>query len=325
MAFVKATRQQAKLRMALQGPSGGGKTRSSLEIARHFGRVALIDTESGSASKYAGVNGLDFDVDEVSGNYHPRQVGEKIRAAADAGYDIAIVDSLSHFWSGPGGFLELVDAEVKKMKARGNKPDSFAAWKDVDPIYKRMIQDILNAPIHVIVTLRAKQSYEKQDDGGKTKVVKIGMQPEIRDNFQYEMDVEGMLDMEQNLVIGKTRCDSIRGKLYHEPGKEFAEHLKRWLGEGAPATVPATAVASVAVVPAAGSGVIGQDSALSFFFEYSEKIQKAATPDELRAFLPTMKSLYPNMEPSQVEALRAAYTERSAALKGAAFVPGSSG
>lgn len=312
MAFVKAVRQQLKLRMALQGPSGGGKTRSALEIARHFGKVAVVDTEARSASKYVGVNGLQFDTDEVTENYHPRLVGEKIRDAASAGYDIVIVDSLSHFWSGPGGFLELVDQEVKKMRARGGKADSFAAWKDVDPIYKRMIQDILNAPIHVIVTLRAKQSFEKQDDGGKTKVVKIGLQPEMRDNFQYEMDIEGMLDMEQNLVIGKTRCDAIRGKLFHEPGREFAGHLIKWLGEGeAPAHVgvPEPITTSTDADPVA--------SVLIYDVFYN-RIAKADSLESLRSFLPEMKSRYSEMVPRDVDALRAAYTERSNTLKNGA-------
>lgn len=61
--FQPATKRQAKLRLALDGPSGSGKTYSALAIAAALGeRIALIDTEHGSASKYAGdpcrLNGL---------------------------------------------------------------------------------------------------------------------------------------------------------------------------------------------------------------------------------------------------------------------------
>ena len=52
--FKKATKKQAKLRLTLDGPPGSGKTYSALELAKHLGgRTALIDTEHGSASKYA--------------------------------------------------------------------------------------------------------------------------------------------------------------------------------------------------------------------------------------------------------------------------------
>ncbi|MGK3981210.1 AAA family ATPase [Sorangium sp. So ce118] len=235
MGFKKATKAQAKLRMAIHGPSGSGKTRSALEIARHIGtKIALLDTEQGSASKFAHL--VEFDVEEIYGNYHPNRAIKGMDEAAAGGYDVLIIDSLSHFWNGVGGFLELVDEEVKKMRARGGKADSFAAWKEIDPIYRRLIQAILSCPMHVIVTMRAKQEYIKeQDDRGKTTIRKVGMAPEMRDAAQYEFDVEGMLDIDHNLVIGKTRCDELDGKVFNKPGRDVAEILKRWLSDGVPA------------------------------------------------------------------------------------------
>src|SRR6185503_9937039 len=55
--FVQATKEQAKARVALAGPSGSGKTWTSLVMATGLaqgGKIAVIDTERGSASKYAG-------------------------------------------------------------------------------------------------------------------------------------------------------------------------------------------------------------------------------------------------------------------------------
>ncbi|MEG0635799.1 MAG: AAA family ATPase, partial [Pseudomonas sp.] len=58
--FKKAERKQAKLRLALAGPSGSGKTFSALLMAKGLGgRIAVIDTEHGSASLYADI--ADFD------------------------------------------------------------------------------------------------------------------------------------------------------------------------------------------------------------------------------------------------------------------------
>lgn len=321
MAFKKASRVATKLRLALSGPAGAGKTRTALEIARHLvtgdQRIAVVDTEQGSASKYADVGGLDFDVQEIKGNYHPKQVAEAIRDAAAGGYGVIIFDSLTHFWNGPGGFLQLVDDEVSRMKSRGGKPDSFAAWKVVDPIYKQMVQDLLNSPIHVIVTLRAKTEYEKTEGpNGKTKIQKVGMAPEIRDTFQYEMDVEGTLDADHTLVIGKTRIDLLDGKIFKKAGKDFADIYHQWASTGVP-VVRTSAPAPEFRDPESRDPeeeIVGNVA----FAKYSNQIGAATTVEELRSFLPGMKSSYPIMTPEQVESLRAAYTAKSDALKNGA-------
>lgn len=229
----KATKEQSRLRMAIHGPSGSGKTFSALSIGTHMGKVCLADTECGSASKYG--DKFDFDACEFSGNYHPDRLVEFLKEVPEQGYDVIIIDSMTHFWNGNGGFLELVDAEVKRAVSRGNKADSFNAWKTVDPVYKRLVHAIHTCKAHVIVTLRAKTEYAKEDVGnGKTKIKKLGMAPEIRENFQYEMDVEGMLSIEHDLAIGKTRCDALDGLVFTKPGKDVADILLSWLTSGAP-------------------------------------------------------------------------------------------
>ena len=70
--FKKAIKSEAKLRLAIAGPSGSGKTYTALSVAAALadGRpVALVDTEHGSASKYADIFG--FDVAEM----HPAITG----------------------------------------------------------------------------------------------------------------------------------------------------------------------------------------------------------------------------------------------------------
>lgn len=242
--FKKAARNQAKLRMALQGASGAGKTKTALKIAEHFGRVAMIDTERGSSSLYARTStnpdGHDFDLVEVASpevqkqlpkpNFHPENAMFLLDMAAQD-HDIIILDSATHFWNGLGGLLDLVNDEVVRMQSRGGKGDSFAAWKVVDPIYRRFVNSLLNCPVHIIVCMRAKQEYEKKDG----KVIKLGMAPEMRDQFQFEMSVEGMLDQDHNLAIGKTRCGTLDGRVFNKPGKEVADILKSWLSDGGPA------------------------------------------------------------------------------------------
>lgn len=229
--FKKATKKAAKLRLGLAGPSGSGKTFSALRIAAGLGtRIALVDTERGSASKYAGDPGIpDFDAADVAPPYKPETLIEILGSVSE--YDVVIVDSLSHFWNGSGGFLEMVDAEVARMKSRGGRPDSFAAWKTVDPVYRRLLEAIVSCPAHVICCLRAKTAYEKvENDRGKTEIKRMGMAPEIRDGFEYEVDAFCMIDVEHRLVVQKTRCSEIDGAIVDKPGAPFAEPLLRWLG-----------------------------------------------------------------------------------------------
>lgn len=57
MQLRPSTRREAKMKLALQGSSGSGKTYSSLLIAygivSDWSKIAVIDTENGSADLYA--------------------------------------------------------------------------------------------------------------------------------------------------------------------------------------------------------------------------------------------------------------------------------
>lgn len=227
--FRKATKEQLKLRMALIGPAGSGKTYSALNIARHLGkRIAVIDTEHGSASKYAGL--FEFDVVELD-SFHPQNYIAGIQAAQQAGYDVLIIDSLSHAWMGKYGALELVDRAAKRSPS-GN---SFAAWRDVTPLHNQLIEAMLGARLHLIVTMRSKMEYvQDKDEKGRTQIRKVGLQPVQRDGLEYEFDVVADLDTENTFIVGKTRCPQLTGVIVPRPGKEVADTLLAWLTDGAP-------------------------------------------------------------------------------------------
>lgn len=94
--FQKATKTQSQLRLALSGPSGSGKTYSALNVAQHLGKtIALLDTEHGSASKYA--DRFDFDVCNLT-DFQPAKYIDLIKAADKAEYEVIVIDSLSHAW-----------------------------------------------------------------------------------------------------------------------------------------------------------------------------------------------------------------------------------
>jgi hypothetical protein len=247
--FVQATKEQSKARVALAGPSGSGKTMTGLIIATRLadgGRTAVIDTERGSASKYAGI----FSFDRLNMyRYDPRDLPKALAAAAKAGYESVLIDSLSRFWSGAGGMLEFVDG-VTKRSASGN---SFSSgWKEARPIENEMIEAMLGYPGHVVATMRVKTAYEvTEDDRGRKAPVKIGLQPEQRNGIEYEFDVVADMDLENNLIVSKSRCPELSGQVIHRPDHSVAETLLAWLTDGVAGRTP-NDYRDIALDPATG-------------------------------------------------------------------------
>ncbi|MBD2006467.1 MULTISPECIES: ATP-binding protein [Cyanophyceae] len=214
--FKKATKQSIKIRLAISGASGSGKTYSALAIASHLGSsIAVIDTERGSASRYADL--FDFDVCELN-SHHPAKYIEAIQSAEAAGYQTIIIDSLSHAW-----FAEL------ELAGKG-----FDGWKNVRPLERKLIDAMIGSSSHIIATMRSKTEYlmeEYQAKDGKTKTApkKIGTAPIQSSGIEYEFDVAGEMDYNHLLTISKSRCSELSDRTFLNPGKEVAEILKNWI------------------------------------------------------------------------------------------------
>lgn len=221
--FKKAERKQARLRLALAGPSGSGKTYSALQMAKGLGgRIAVIDTEHGSASLYADL--VDFDVMELHAPYSPERYIEAIKAAEQAGYDVLIIDSYSHEWTGPGGCLEIND-QIAKAKYKGN---TWSAWNETTPRHRSLTDKILTSPLHIICTMRSKT--ETVQGEGK-KILKLGMKSEQREGSEYEMTVVLDLVHDGNMAV----ASKDRTKLFKQPElitPETGQRLLAWLNDG---------------------------------------------------------------------------------------------
>lgn len=219
--FKRATKAQAKARLLFSGASGSGKTTAALTVAAQLGkRIAFIDTEAGSASLYA--DRFDFDVLELSPPYSPERFIEAIEAAEGAGYDVVVIDSITHEWSGPGGCLDI------KTKLG----DRFQDWAKVTPRHDRFIQSMMRSKCHVIATVRAKQGYSMDERG---KVQKSGMDPQQRDGIDFEFTVCWNINAQHMAEAQKDRTRLFDGKpevITAETGKRLAEWLNA--GEAAP-------------------------------------------------------------------------------------------
>lgn len=233
MGFVKAQRQQRKLRLALMGPTGSGKTYTALQLARGIvgptGRIALIDTENFSASLYA--DKVEFDVLGLS-TFAPGEYVKAIQLAEEAGYDIVVVDSLSHAWSGKDGALERVDRKA----AASSSGSSFHAWRDVTPQHNAMVDALVRCRSHLIVTMRVKMEHvQEKDERGRTVIRKVGLQAVQRDGLEYEFDVVADLNTDHVLTVSKTRCSDLDGAIVEKPDALMGRKLIAWLNSGAPA------------------------------------------------------------------------------------------
>ncbi|MFG2963537.1 AAA family ATPase [Streptomyces sp. NPDC048288] len=230
--FAPATRETAKARIALQGPGGSGKTKTALRMAERLadgGAIGVVDTERGSAKKYAIVPGRPDLGGHKFGHMpmafcSPENLIAAVRAAEEARIAVLIVDSWSHFWAGKGGLLARVEEESQKSSNRGGK---FTAWAPVNDLEQDMLDALLNFPGHVIVTMRTKNDYSME---GKT-VTKVGVKTVQREGSEYEFDV--VIDMIQGTgTVTKTRYEPLYNASVHHPGEDFAEVILEQLGQG---------------------------------------------------------------------------------------------
>jgi hypothetical protein len=216
--------------MALHGLSGSGKTFSSLAIATGLGsRIAVIDSEHGSSEKFA--DEFTFDVLPLA-QFDPRNYIDAIHAAEAEGYDVVIIDSLSHEWIGPGGTLEIVD----KVTARSNSKNAYTTgWREATPLHNALIDSIVRCKCHLIATMRVKSDYVMTTNNrGGSEPVKMGLTPVQRENMEYEFDIVGRITIEHKLIVEKTRYRAIDGEIIDRPGKAFGAQLLGWLSDGKP-------------------------------------------------------------------------------------------
>lgn len=239
MAFKKAVKEQSKLRLAMGGIAGSGKTFSALKVASELsklmraaklgdGRIAVLDSERGSASLYA--DKFEFDVCELD-SFSPLEYVARIKEAEEAGYDFIIPDSLSHAWAGKDGAL----AQKDQIAERSSSGNSWTAWRTVTPKHDALIDAMLQSKAHVIATMRQKMEYiQDKNEKGQTEIKQVGLGFVQRDQIDFEFTLVGSIDVTHTLKISKTRVDGIDiGDQFEKPGEDFARKLWQWLTSGA--------------------------------------------------------------------------------------------
>jgi hypothetical protein len=227
MKLQQAKRHQVKLRLGLSGASGFGKSYSALLLAfgitNDWSKIAIIDTENGSASLYSHLG--NYNVLTLEEPYSPERYIEAIKTCEKAdSIEVIIIDSITHEWNGKGGCLQIHE----QLGGR------FQDWAKLTPRHQGFIDAILNSRCHVITTVRKKIDYSlDKDSNGKTRVVKHGLKDVTREGFSYELTVEFELINDQHLCkASKDRTGLFMDKPEFVINASTGKKLIAWCNQG---------------------------------------------------------------------------------------------
>lgn len=246
MSLKKAKRHKLILAMAMIGPSGSGKTVGGLILAygmmkakypeateaEVWAKIGLVDTEHERSLVYVGLTKGDVTIGEfwhwdLKAPYSVARYKEAVEDMKAEGVEVVVVDSLSHAWTGEGGVVDVNDSQSGK--------NSFSNWNDTNKqAYNPLVSFAVgeSTGVHMINTIRSKQGYAMEtDDNGKAQVVKVGLQPIQRDQFEYEFQIALNVGMDHKAQPSKDNSDIFEG--FH--GKVTQAHgakLYDWLESG---------------------------------------------------------------------------------------------
>jgi hypothetical protein len=221
MKLRKSNRSQAKIRIALQGSAGSGKTYSSLLLAyglcQDWSKIAVIDTENQSADLYSHLG--QYNVLTLTPPFNPERYIEAIHTCEASGMEVIIIDSLSHEWEGEGGILDI----------HGNMAgNSFTNWAKITPRHNSLVQKILHSNAHIIVTVRSKQDYVITEKNGKQVPEKVGLKAVQRDGLEYDFSIVFELDINHQAVCSKDRTQLFKQKILFMIDDSTGKRIREW-------------------------------------------------------------------------------------------------
>lgn len=223
MELRKSERKKAKMKLALQGSSGSGKTYSSLMIAKgltknSLEKVAIIDTENGSSDLYAHLG--NYNVLSMQPPYSPERYIEALQVCENAEMEVIIIDSISHCWE----FL---------LDVHSNMPgNSFTNWGKITPRQNAFVNKILQSNAHIIATMRVKQDYVLNQKNGKTVPEKVGLKAIQRNDLDYEFTIVFDVDIAHQVKASKDRTGLFIDKPEFVINASTGKKILAWCNEG---------------------------------------------------------------------------------------------
>jgi hypothetical protein len=263
--------------------SGSGKTYSAILLARGLagptGKVAFLDTETGRGKIYA--NLANYDYAELTPPFSPERYSEAIKVAEQAGYDVLVIDSLSHGWNGLGGTLEQAD----NAKSKSGEPlKGLIKWAEPKARHKKFVQTLLNTRLHLVICLRAKEKMVQKGD----KIASEGYVSIQDKNFIYETTIQMFFSHEDPRRLGIPRLDKCPEDLLPAfPANErisvkTGEMIAAWVKGGIPVDHALETLRHEAEEAAEGGTAV-----LRVFWERLDKAQQKS----LKPYMENLKSI----------------------------------
>ncbi len=217
-----SSKKQAKIKLALQGCAGSGKTYSALLLAyglcSDWSKIAVIDSENGSADLYASLG--QYNVLPLQDNFTPENYAEAIEVCENAGMEVIIIDSISQCWD------NLLEYHA------GLQGNSFTNWQKVTPRINAFMQKILQSDKHIICTMRCKQDYVLNEKNGKIVPEKVGLRAVMRDGIDYEFTIVFDINMKHQTISSKDRTNLFMGKPDFTITTSTGQSILNWCNDG---------------------------------------------------------------------------------------------
>lgn len=218
MKLQTALRKKVKMKLAIQGSSGSGKTTSALLLAYgltgNWSKIGVIDTENQSSNLYAHLGA--YNVLNLESPFTPERYQEAISICEQANLEVIIIDSISHEWE------NLLDCHSSMA---GN---SFTNWSKITPRHNDFIQSILQSNCHIICTIRAKQDYVLVEKNNKQIPEKVGLKGITRDGLDYEMTLVFDIDIKHFATASKDRTCLFMDKSSFIITPQTGSIIKEW-------------------------------------------------------------------------------------------------
>lgn len=222
MQLRQSSKKQAKIKLAIQGCAGSGKTFSSLLLAKglsnDWSKIAVIDSENNSADLYSHLG--NYNVLSLQGDFSPENYKEALEICERAGMEVIIIDSMSQCWD------YLLECH---SNMQGN---SFTNWGKITPRQNALVQKILQSNSHIISTLRTKQDYVLNEKNGKLVPEKVGLKAVMRDGIDYEFTIVFDVDMKHNAIASKDRTGLFMGKPEFIINSTTGANILKWCNDG---------------------------------------------------------------------------------------------
>lgn len=307
-----ATREATPLLLGIVGPSGTGKTYSALRLAAGIQRVDpgetfLIDTESRRSLHYA--EKFRFRHVPFGAPFSPLDYLAAIEHCVSKGAKTIIVDSMSHEHEGPGGVLEMHDAETKRLAAAwkcSEQTAQMSAWGKPKAERRRMINSVLQLPCNFIFCFRAKEKLKIER--GKEPVNK-GFEALAGQEFIYELLLKFLLlpgakgaPTWSSDMLAEKLLIKIPGQfeeLFADPkqlNEDIGAELARW---SAGAAAPKVATAA----------------------ELTAQFESCSDPSTHRAINATLKASWAKLSKAEKDTLKALSESTAAKIKKATEEP----